>query len=56
MKLTNLLTGVAAAALLTGAANAQIASGDQNGNATNDLGASLVFSFRAGSDRSCTDR
>ncbi len=43
MKLTNLLTGAAVAALLTGAANAQIASGNIDGNATNDLGASLVF-------------
>jgi len=43
MKLTNLLTGAAAAALLTGAANAQIASGDNDANANNDLGASLVF-------------
>jgi len=43
MKLTNLLTGAAAAALLTGAANAQIASGDNDGSANNDLGASLVF-------------
>lgn len=43
MKLTNLLTGAAVAALLTGAANAQIASGDQDGSANNDLGASLVF-------------
>ena len=43
MKLTNLLTGAAVAALLTGAANAQIATGDQDTNANNDLGASLVF-------------
>ena len=43
MKLTNLLTGAAVAALLTGAANAQIATGNQNGNAADDLGASLVF-------------
>ncbi|WP_440958841.1 hypothetical protein ACFELO_01665 [Oceanicaulis sp. LC35] len=43
MKLTNLLTGAAVAALLTGTANAQIVAGNQDGNATNDLGASLVF-------------
>ncbi|WP_375548187.1 hypothetical protein ABWI01_10910 [Oceanicaulis alexandrii] len=43
MKLTNLLSGVAIAALLTGAANAQIASGDQDASANNDLGASLIF-------------
>lgn len=43
MKLTNLLSGVALAALLTGAANAQIASGDQDASANNDLGASLIF-------------
>jgi hypothetical protein len=43
MKLTNLLSGVAIAALLTGAANAQLASGDQNANTSDDLGASLIF-------------
>ncbi len=43
MKLTNLLTGAAVAALLTGAANAQLVSGDNDANANNDLGASLVF-------------
>ena len=43
MKLTNLLTGAAVAALLTGAANAQIVSGDNDTNANNDLGASLIF-------------
>lgn len=43
MKMTNLLTGAAVAALLTGAANAQIASGDNDANANNDLGTSLVF-------------
>jgi len=43
MKLTNLLTGAAVAALLTGAANAQLVSGDNDTNANNDLGASLIF-------------
>lgn len=43
MKMTKLFAGVAATALLAGASHAQISSGDQDANATNDLGASLVF-------------